>query len=134
MVGVAVAAAIVSYLTYGGGSGPRYDYAGSPGISAGASAPRGPRRMLADVRACTMDAERDASGGIANGACTLLRAGEEIEVQFWFSTNADARAGDRDLQPCVRSASWQREAGVRDPRDSKDCVVIARGDFEEARR
>jgi hypothetical protein len=82
-----------------------------------------------------MDAERDAvSGSLASGSCMVLRAGEEIEVQFWFSENPNARAGDRDVESCVRPASWPREAGVRDPRESRDCVVIRRDDYEEARR
>jgi hypothetical protein len=131
IVGVGGLAAIVSYATHSG-PGSYYDHAGE--TSAGASAPRPPpRRMLADVRACTMDAERDAiSGGLASGSCTVLRAGEEIEIQYWFG-GPNASAGDRDLEPCVRSASWPREAGARDPRESKDCVVISRGDYEEAR-
>jgi hypothetical protein len=133
MLGVAVLAAIAAYST-NSGPGPYYDDAGSPGASAGASAPRALPRMLVDVRACTMDAERDAvSGRLASGACTVLRAGEEIEIQYWFG-GTNARAGDGDLEPCVRSASWPREAGVRDPRESKDCVVISRGDYEEVRR
>jgi hypothetical protein len=128
--GVFGLAAIVSYVTYGG-PGPYYGFAG--GTSAGAPAPRALARMLADVRACTMDAGRDAvSRGLASGSCTVLRAGEEIEIQYWFG-GPDARVGDRDLEPCVRPASWPREAGVWDPRESKDCVAISRGDFEEAR-
>ena len=134
MVGVAVLAAIVSYST-SSGPGSFYGYGGSPGTPTGASAPRALPRMLTDVHACTMDAERDAtSGSLTSGSCTVLRAGEEIEVQFWFDGNPNARAGDRDLEPCVRPASWPREAGVRDPRESKDCVVISRDDFGEARR
>jgi hypothetical protein len=134
MIGVATVAAITSYIS-NTGPGPRYDHAGSPGTAAGASASRAPPRMLADVRACTMDAERGAiSGGLARGSCTVLRAGEEIEVQFWFGGNSDVRAGERDLEPCVRPASWPREAGVSDPRESRDCVVISRADFEESQR
>jgi hypothetical protein len=133
--GVGVLSAIVSFMTYGG---PASHYAGSPGTSAGASAgasaPRALPRMRTDVHACTMDAEHDASGGLASGSCTMLRAGEEIEVQFWFSENPNARAGDRDLEPCVRAASWPPEAGVRDPRESRDCVAISRDDYEETRR
>jgi hypothetical protein len=128
MVGVGCLAAIVSYIAY---SGPGPDHA--VGTSAGASAPRARPRMLTDVHACTMDAQRDAiTGGLASGSCTVLRGGEEIEIQYWFG-GPNARAGDRDLEPCVRPASWPREAGVRDPRESKDCVVISRDDFEEAR-
>jgi hypothetical protein len=135
--GVGVVSAIVSFITY---SGPGPQYASSPATSAGASAPvpaPAPRtlpRMRTDVHACTMDAEHDASGGLASGSCTVLRAGEEIEVQFWFSENPNARAGDRDLEPCVRAASWPPEAGVRDPRESRDCVAISRDDYEEVRR
>jgi hypothetical protein len=116
MVGVAGAAAIAAYVT-NSGPGPDFD---SLGTSTGGSAPRVLPRMLADVRACTVDVERDAiSGGLASHSCTVLRAGEEIEVQFWFSGNPNARAGDYDLEPCVRPASWPREVGVRDPRESK---------------
>jgi hypothetical protein len=127
---VAIGAAIVSYFTHGG-AGLDYGDAGSTAATtAGALAPHVLHRMLADVRACTVDAQRDASGGLTSGSCTVLRAGEDIEVQFWFSENSNARVGDRDLQPCVRAASWPREAGVRDPRESKDCVVVSRDDFE----
>jgi hypothetical protein len=133
MVGVACLAAIVSYIT-NGGSGPYHDNAGSPRTSVGASAPRALPRMLTDVQACTMDAARDTNtSGLASRSCTVLRAGEEIEIQYW-SAGPNPRAGDRELDPCVRAASWTREAGVRDPRESKDCVVISRSDYEEVRR
>jgi hypothetical protein len=128
IVGVGGLAAIVSYMTHSPPA-PYYDHAG--GTSVGASAPRALPRILAEVRACTMDAERDAiSGGLASGSCTVLRAGEEIEIQYWFGGPG---ARDSDVEPCVRPASWPPEAGVRDPRESKDCVVIGRRDFEEAR-
>jgi hypothetical protein len=157
MVAVAAVAAIVSYVNYGGPGPAHYNnhagtqgtpagvspYAGPQGPSAPAltptpvpapmSAPRALPRMIVDVHACTMDAEHDASGALASGACTVLRTGDQIEVQFWFSENPNVR-DDRDLEPCVRAASWPHEAGVRDPRDSRDCVVISRADYEEARR
>jgi hypothetical protein len=126
--GVAVLAAVISYAT---NSGPR---PGSPDKSAGASAPPARPRMLTDVRACTVDTARDAiTGVLVNGNCTVLRAGEEIEVQFFFSENPNAR-DDRDLERCVRPKSWPREPGVYDPRESRDCVVISRDDYAEARR
>jgi hypothetical protein len=129
IAGVAGLAAIVSYMTH---SPPAPYYDRADGAPAGAFVPRTRPRMLADVRACTMNAERDVvTGGLASGSCTVLRAGEEIEIQYWFG-GPNARAGDRDLEPCVRPASWPRE-GVRDPRESRDCVVIGRDDFEEAR-
>lgn len=132
MVGVACVAAVAAYIT-NSGPGPYYSYS-SLGTPAGGSAPRTLPRMLADVRACTIDAGRDpVSGGLASGSCTVLRAGEEIEIQYWFG-GPNARPGDRDLEPCVRAASWPQEAGVRDPRESRDCVVIGREDYEEVRR